>query len=250
LEPQHHAGTKVTMSRATVIARRELSSYFYSPIAYVAMFLFLIVAGFLFRQDFQPGQPAGMRSIFEQMVWLFVAIVPVLCMGLLAQEWATGTIETMMTAPVEEHEVVLGKFFGSFVFFLVLLAPTLLFVVMLRLFARPDYGPIFSGYLGLILVGGLFIAIGLFCSSLTKSQVVAAVAAAAILFVVTVVPWFAAGQATLGGWARRITDQGVMARYSDFAKGVIDTGNLVYFLAATAVFLFLTVKVLESRRWK
>jgi ABC-2 type transport system permease protein len=238
------------MSRATVIARRELSSYFYSPIAYVAMFLFLIVAGFLFRQDFQPGQPAGMRSIFEQMVWLFVAIVPVLCMGLLAQEWATGTIETMMTAPVEEHEVVLGKFFGSFVFFLVLLAPTLLFLVMLRIFARPDYGPIFSGYLGLILVGGLFISIGLFCSSLTKSQVVAAVAAAAILFVVTVVPWFAAGQATLSGPLRRITDQGVMARYSDFAKGVIDTGNLVYFLAATAVFLFLTVKVLESRRWK
>src|SRR3954469_12831916 len=148
-----------TMSRATVIARRELSSYFYSPIAYVAMFLFLIVAGYLFSQDFQPGQPAGMRSIFERMVWLFIAILPVLCMGLLAQEWATGTIETMMTAPVEEHEVVLGKFFGSFVFFLVLLAPTLLFLVMLRIFARPDYGPIFSGYLGLILVGALFISI-------------------------------------------------------------------------------------------
>src|SRR3954466_5425630 len=238
------------MTRATVIARRELSSFFYSPIAYVAMFLFLFVAGYLFRQDFQPGQPAGMRSIFEQMVWLFVAILPVLCMGLLAQEWATGTIETMMTAPVEEHEVVLGKFFGSFVFFLVLLAPTLLFLVMLRIFARPDYGPIFSGYLGLILVGALFISIGLFCSSLTKSQVVAAVAAAAILFVVTVVPWFAAGQATLSTPLRKITDQGVMARYSDFAKGVIDTGNLVYFLAATAVFLFLAGKVRESRRWK
>jgi ABC-2 type transport system permease protein len=238
------------MSRATVIARRELSSYFYSPIAYVAMFLFLVVAGYVFRQDFQPGQPAGMRSIFEWMVWLLVAVLPVLCMGLLAQEWAAGTIETMMTAPVEEHEVVIGKFLGSFLFFLVLLAPTLLYLVMLAMYGRPDYGPIFSGYLGLVLVGALFISIGLFCSSLTKSQVVAAVAAAAILFLVTVVPWFAAGQATLTGFARKVVDQGVMARYTDFAKGVIDTGNLVYFLAATGVFLFLTVKVLESRRWK
>jgi ABC-2 type transport system permease protein len=238
------------MSRATVIARRELASYFYSPIAYVAMFLFLVVAGFSFREDFQPGQPATMRAIFSQMVWLFVAILPVLCMGLLAQEWATGTIETMMTAPVREYEVVIGKFLGSFLFFLVLLAPTLLFLVMLAVYGRPDYGPIFSGYLGLVLVGALFIAIGLFCSALTKSQVVAAVSAAAILFVVTVVPHFAAGQATLGGFARRVVEQGVMARYGDFAKGVIDTGNLVYFLAATAVFLFLTNAVLESRRWK
>src|SRR5688500_1529329 len=238
------------MSRATVIARRELASYFYSPIAYVAMFLFLVVAGFAFRQDFQPGQPATMRAIFAQMVWLFGAIIPVLCMGLLAQGWATGTVETMMTAPVREREVVRGKFLGSFLFFLLLRAPTLLFLVMLAIYGRPDYGPIFSGYLGLVLVGALFIAIGLFCSALTRSQVVAAVSAAAILFLVTVVPWFAAGQATLTGFWRGVVEQGVMARYNDFAKGVIDTGNLVYFLAATGVFLFLTVKVLESRRWK
>src|SRR3954464_9057178 len=135
------------MTRTTTIARRELSSFFFSPIAYVAMGLFLLAAGFSFWDDFQPGQPAVMRTIFERMVWLLVVIVPVLCMGLLAQEWATGTIETMMTAPIEEHEVVLGKFFGSFVFFLLLLAPTLLFLVMLRLYARPDYGPIVSGYL-------------------------------------------------------------------------------------------------------
>jgi ABC-2 type transport system permease protein len=238
------------MSRATVIARRELSSYFYSPIAYVAMFLFLVVAGYLFRRDFLPGQPAGMRSIFEWMVWLLVGILPVLCMGLLAQEWATGTIETMMTAPVEEHEVVLGKFLGSFFFFLILLSPTLLYLAMLAMHGRPDYGPIFSGYLGLILVGALFISIGLFCSSMTKMPLVAVITAWAILLVISLVPWIASGQATLSGFWRSIADQGVMARYADFSKGVIDTGNLIYFVAATSVFLFLTVKVLESRRWK
>ncbi len=249
-EGEHKVRPYKIMSRATVIARRELSSYFYSPIAYVALFLFLCVAGFLFRKDFQPGQPVVMRSIFEWMVWLLVGILPVLCMGLLAQEWATGTIETMMTAPVEEHEVVLGKFLGSFSFFLILLAPTLLYLAMLALHGRPDYGPIASGYLGLVLVGALFISICLFCSALTRMQLVAAISAWAILLMISLVPWIASGQATLSGFWRKVADQGVMARYTDFSKGVIDTGNLVYFLAATGVFLFLTVKVLESRRWK
>ncbi len=238
------------MTRATTIARRELGSYFYSPIAYVAMALFLLASGFSFLDDFQPGQPVAMRSIFEWMVWYLVFIVPILCMGLLAQEWATGTIETMMTAPVGETDVVLGKFLGSFGFLLVLLLPTLVYVLMLRIYGRPDYGPILSGYLGIILVGALFIAVGLFCSALTRSQVVAAVSSAAILFLATIVPWYAAGKATLVGVWRKVADQAVMSRYTDFSKGIIDTGNLVFFLASTAVFLFLTIKVLESRRWR
>src|SRR5215211_1375702 len=148
------------MSRAITIARREFLSYLFSPIAYVAMTLFLLAAGFLFRKDFQPGQPAAMRTIFEWMVWLLVVIVPLLCMGLIAQEWATGTIETLMTAPVDEADVVLGKFLGSFLLFVLLLVPTLFYVILLRIYARPDLGPIVSGYLGILLVGALFIAIG------------------------------------------------------------------------------------------
>src|SRR5215211_5365380 len=170
------------MSRAIVIARREFLSYLFSPIAYVAMTLFLFAAGFLFRQDFEPGRPAVMRTIFDWMDWILVAIVPLLCMVLMALEWATGTIETLMTAPVGETDVVIGKFVGSFLLFVLLLLPTLMYVVLLRIYGKPDYGPIFSGYLGILLVGALFTAIGLFCSSLTRSQVVAAVSAIAILF--------------------------------------------------------------------
>jgi ABC-2 type transport system permease protein len=218
--------------------------------AYVAMALFLLAAGLSFIDDFRPGQPAVLRSIFDWMVWLLVFIIPVLSMGLLAQEWATGTIETLMTAPVEESDVVLGKFLGAFTFLLVLLAPTLLYVVLLEIYASPDYGPIFSGYLGIMLVGALFLAVGLFCSSLTRSQVVAAVMAAAILAVATIIPWWASGKATLGGFWRKAADQAIMSRYTDFSKGIIDAGNVVFFLAATTVFLFLTVKVMESRRWK
>lgn len=240
------------MKRAPVIARRELGSYFYSPVAYVAMFLFLMAAGYLFWRDFVPGQPAGMRTIFDWMVWLLVFIVPVLCMGLLSQEWSTGTIESLMTAPIGETDVVIGKFLGALGFFVFLMVPTLLYVVLLKMYSTVDVGPIFSGYLGILLVGGLFVAIGLFCSSLTRSQVVAAVLAVAILFLITIVPWAAmrAEGSTLGAMWRKVADQGVYNRYADFSRGVIDTSHVVFFLAVTTVFLFLTIKVLESRRWK
>jgi ABC-2 type transport system permease protein len=114
-----------------------------------------------------------------------------------------------------------------------------------------DLGPIFSGYVGIVLVGALFVSIGLFCSSLTRSQVVAAVGAVAILFVLTVAPYLLQLQlSSLSSFWRKATDQGVYTRYVDFSKGTIDSGHVVFFVAATGVFLFLTTKILESRRWK
>ncbi len=238
------------MSRAKVIARREFASYFHSPIAYVAMTLFLVASGISFLNDFEPGQPAALRSIFDWMIWFLVLIVPILSMGLLSQEWATGTIETLMTAPVGETDVVVGKFLGSFGLLVVMLLPTLLYVVMLRIYGHPDAGPIVSGYLGILLVGALFISVGLFCSSLTRSQIVAAVASASMLVLITIIPWFVGSKAALPKFWRTVVDQAVFKRYTDFSKGVLDLGNVVFFVLTTAVFLFVTVKVLESRRWK
>jgi ABC-2 type transport system permease protein len=237
------------MSRAIIIAKRELGSYFYSPLAYVAMALFLFGAGAFFWTDFAPGQPVEMRHTFERMLWLLLVIVPMLGMGLMAQEWATGTIETMMTAPVNETDVVLGKFLGSLGFFVVLLAPTIFYVLLLRMYGRPDYGPILSAYLGLILVAALFISVTLMFSSMTKIQVVAAALSFTVLCLITVVPW-AAGQISLNDLARKSLDQLVFTRYTAFTDGSIDLGNLVFFIATTVVFLFVTVKVLESNRWK
>jgi ABC-2 type transport system permease protein len=238
------------MNRATAIARREFLSYFYSPIAYVMITAFLIASGFAFYRDFEPGQPAAMRNTLEWMVWVLVFITPILSMGLLAQEWATGTIETLLTAPVSDADVVLGKFLGNFGLLVVMLIPTLLYVVLLTIYASPDYGPIFSGYVGILLVGAFFIAVGLFCSSLTRSQIVAAVTAILILSMATVVPYVIGTLASLRPIVRKIVDQMVYRRYAEFSRGVMDTGNIVFFLLATGVFLFLTTKVLESRRWK
>lgn len=237
------------MTRAPTIARRELSSYFYSPIAYVALTLFLLASGVAFWDDFQPGAPAEMRHIFQWMVWLLVFIIPVLSMGLLAQEWSSGTIEPLLTAPVNESDVVVGKFFGSLGFFSFLLAPTLLYALLLNAYGHTDNRAIACGYLGILLVGALFIAVGLFCSSLTRSQVIAAVASSSVLFMVTIVPWWVAGKATLGAFWSAVAAQCVLRRYEDFSKGVVDIGNVVFFVAATALLLFFTVKVLESRRW-
>ncbi len=240
------------MIRAMVLARRELLSYFVSPIAYVAMFLFLIASGLAFALDFSPGQPAIMRHLFEWMLWFLTVVVPVLCMGAISQEWASGTIETLMTAPVTDTDVVIGKFVGAAGFLTVLLSPTIIYVIVMACFAQPklDIGPVFSGYLGMALAGGLFVSVSLFCSSLTRSQVVAAVSAFAILAAITILPWLVGAWAMLPSFWRGVVNQCVYARYADFSKGVIDTGHIAFFLLSTGVFLFLTVKVLESRRWK
>lgn len=238
------------MTRSITIARRELTSYFFSPIAYVAMALFVLASGIFFWDDFQPGQPVEMRHVFDWMVWILVFVTPVLGMGLLSQEWTTGTIETLMTAPVNDAEVVVGKWMGAFGFLSVLVAPTLLFVLMLRFYGHPDGGPIVSGYLGILLVGMLFMAITLFCSSLTQSQVVAAALSAAALFLVTIVPAYAASRATLGAFWRTVTEEAVFRRYTDFSRGIISIGNVVFFVVTTALFLFLTTMVMQSRRWK
>lgn len=238
------------MNRSIIIARRELGSYFSSALAYVAMSIFLFITGLTFCKDFVPGEPVTMRTVMEYMVWALIVIVPLLSMGSIAQELSTGTIESLMTAPVREIDVVLGKFIGSLGFLLVIILPTLLYLVVLRIYGRPDFGSILTGYLGIVLVGAAYTAIGLFCSSLTRSQTAAAIIAAAILFLGTVVPWYAASNLPINLTWQKVTDQGVFARYADFSRGVLDTGNLVYFLVITGIFLFVTVKVMESRRWR
>ena len=240
------------MNRSIAIARREFAGYFRSPIAYVVIVAFLLASGGAFYKDFEPGQAAAMRSTLEWMVWFLVVLIPVLSMGLLAQEWASGTIETLMTAPVSDAQVVIGKFLANLGLLVVMLIPTLLYVLMLIIFAnsRPDLGPIFSGYIGILMVGSLFISVGLFCSSTTRDQIVAVVISTLILALATVVPYLAAQYANLRPSVRTVVDQAIYRRYADFAKGVISAGNVTFFILATAVFLFLTVKVLESRRWK
>lgn len=238
------------MSRTLTIARRELSSFFLSPIAYVVMCLFVFLAGlfFLFAQ-FRPDKPAEMRDAFFWLVWILVIVAPAISMRLMSEEVRSGTIEPLMTSPVSDSAVIIGKWLGALAFFALLLAPTLLFVVMLEIWASPDYGPIFTGYVGLLLVGGLYLAIGTLASVLTRNQIIAFLLTVFIVLLFTVVSYFIPRYLpeSLGAAVNYLN---VNQQYEDFAKGLIDTSNFVYFFSGIVLFLVLATKTLESRKWR
>lgn len=238
------------MSRIAAIVSRELRSYFFSPVGYVITALFLLLSGLLFSfLSFDQGQPASLRAVFEFGVWMLLFICPAISMRAIAEERRMGTLEMLMSAPVSEVEVVLGKFFAALGFLLVMLVPTLALVWALELYGRPDYGELASGYLGMMLAGAAYLASGILASTLTTSQMAA--------FLVTLFFWIALsiGAKVLPGylpepWATAVFAVDPEPRLRDFAIGLIDTSHVVYFVSLTAVFLIAAVRSLEARRWR
>ena len=239
------------VQQTLAIARREIDSFFGTAVGYVVLALFLFVSGFIFALTIlRPGAEASMRPFFDFTFFVALFITPALSMRLVSEELRVGTIEPLMTCPVSDAQVVLGKWLGAMAFFLAMLAPTLTYVVVLEIYARPDYGSILAGYLGIALVGGLYLALGTLTSTLWPSQILA--------YLVAVFFWLLFLGATtwlprfLGDpWSDMLFWMSVNQRYSDdFAKGVIDTSTVIYFLSGIFLFLVAAVKVLESRRWR
>jgi ABC-2 type transport system permease protein len=248
--PGHAAGASSTAAIGA-LTERELSAMFYSPIAYIVGFVFLFVTGILFTKGtLQMGNEASLRSLFEWIASLLVFALPLLTMRSVADEFATGAIETLMTAPVTDASVVLGKFAGVMLFYIALLATTFLHVVLMSIYAKPVGSVTLGGYLGLILLGAMFTSVGIFASCCTRHQLLAAVIAAAILSIFTFAASYGAEYAGKG-WQRKVCSyMDVMGHFSDFSKGMIDTKSVIFFVSGAALFLFLAVKVLESRRWR
>jgi len=236
------------------MAQRELSAFFYSPIAYVVLFAFTFMVGLLFiflTDNFSPGSEASLRDTFNWLPPLLCVAVPILTMRLMSEEYRTGTIESLMTAPISDMEVVLGKFFGTLVFYVGMLAATLFYVGLLRVFGRPDAGLLMSGYLGLLLVGAMFVSIGLFFSSLTRNQIIAALLGAFFLLLLTILAWIIVQFADIKGPVRLALQMvSVMDRFQYFNRGLVDLNNIVFFVGGTAFFLFWAVKAGEARRWR
>jgi len=240
------------MNRTLVIAKRELSALFYSPVAYLVLGVFSLVASLFFAIRFQAGEVASLRYELEWIVWLLAFIAPAISMRLVSEEMRSGTIEMLMTAPVRDAELIVGKWMGALVFMLTLLIPLIVHAVILEFNGSPDYGPIATGLLGLVLVGGLYLAIGIFTSTLSDSQLIAFVLTVLITGLLTVGMYLLVQH---GDWLPRLVVEylgylNVDQQYSDFAKGLIDIRNFVYFLSVTALFLFVAAKLLESRRWR
>jgi len=228
------------------VAERELRAYFLSPLAYVVIFAFLALSGYLFALILNSSREATLRPLISNVSVLFLFIVPLISMRLLAEEQRTGTVELLLTNPVQEWEIVVGKFLASVVLLLVMVGLTLLYPIFLLIFGNPDRGPILTGYLGILLQAAGFLAVGLWASSLTQNQIVAALLAFAFLLML----WLSdsLGQflgGTLGGI---VSYASVTTHFQDFPQGVIKSQDVIYYLTLIAAGLVLSTLSVQGRR--
>jgi len=236
------------MRNIFAITHRELRAYTSGWMAYVVTAGFLLIGGFIFWVILYRSQQAEMRAAFQNMAVTLLFIAPLLTMRLLAEEKKTGTMELLLTSPVTDLEVVLGKFLGAVALLVAMLALTFAMPLVLLHYNQPEWGPIWVGYLGLLLVGAAFLSVGLLVSSLTDSQVVAGFLGFGILLAFWIGSWATPPGAT--GIGAALQYAAITTHLDDFVKGVIDTKDVIYYLSFIAVFLFFTVRVVESGKWK
>jgi ABC-2 type transport system permease protein len=249
------------MQAYLTLTRRELGSFFLSWIGYVVIAgaVFLTGLSFVSLVDRLQGEPTPqpITEVFLNLCfWLIVLFsAPIITMRLFALEKHTGTFETLMTAPVGDAEVVLAKFTAGLIFFMVMWLPLLGCIFILRSFARGsnllDPGTLGSTYLGIFLVGALYIAIGCFASALTRSQIVAAMVSFAIGLAFFLTSFLADQFALTKTWeVEALNCVCILEQMKDFARGVVDTRAIAFYVSAAAFFLFLACRVIESRRWR
>ena len=236
------------MKNTVAIAWRETKAYFLTPTAYVVGSMFLVLTGIFFVFEVTSTFPeATVRGLIEWSSFFMVFLSPLLTMRLLAEEQKLGTLELLLTAPVRDWEVVVGKYLAALLTMIVTVLMTLYYVLLIYWFGDPDTGPVLSSYLGLVLYGSAALSVGLLASSLSSNQIVAAVVGTAALLTLS---FLDAVAQLVSGVAREVLNGLSMdAHLVDFNRGVVDTSNIVYYVSITAVFLFVTVRLVETRRW-
>ncbi len=256
------------MRSVYAIYRKEMGHYFVSPVAYVVVAVFLIVAGFFFRlytglaieqsmEMAMQGMASNMdvpgevlSAFFGLLSTLILFLAPMLTMGVYAEERKRGTMELLMTSPITELQIVLGKFFASLTLFAIMLLPTALYVCYMCFHSdpRPPWALILAGYLGALLLGASLLAIGSFISSLTESQLIAVVLSFGAILILWVLDFAVRGSDSVAGQVLQYIS--VIHHYDDFTHGVIDTSSLIYYVSVPILFIFLTVRSVDSIRWR
>ena len=249
------------------VFKKEMRLYFGSPVAYVVFTFFLLISGWFFSQIFLFYSDASMRSfmqpqfgqnlnvienvmrpLFTNMSVVLLFFIPMLTMRLFAEERKAGTFELLLTYPVRDGAVLAGKYLAALGLYAIMIGLTLLYPGIVVYFARLEWGPILTGYLGLLLMGATFIAVGVFASSLTENQIVAAITTFGALLIFWILGWSAD---YAGGTAGKVLQFLSILEHNDsFSKGVLDTKDVLYYLNFTVLALFLTLRSLEARRWK
>lgn len=230
-----------------VVFKKEIKNYLISPLAYVLAAVYLVLGGYFFSIVLLAGRMASMEAYFENMSLILVFLVPVLTMRLWAEEEQKGTSELLMTAPLSTAQVVLGKYLSAVALFGLFLLITTAYPAILFLVGSPDPGTLTAGYLGFFLIACTYLAIGFFASSLTRSQVIAAVAGFCLLLALWIVSWAAGSVVGLQGDVLRALS--VSEHFKDFTRGVVDTTHILYYLSAVFLFLYLAVTAIEKRSW-
>jgi ABC-2 type transport system permease protein len=236
------------MKNIWAVATRELRSYFLSPVAYLVAAFFVFGSGLLFWLILQSNREASLRGLIQNVHVLFLFVVPMISMRLLAEEQRLGTMELLMTNPIQEWEIVIGKFVGSALLVISMLIATLVFPFFLFIFGSPDVGPIVTGYLGAVLQGSAFLAVGLLASSLTESQIVSAV----VSFVVLLAFWLSdnIGQAAGGLFGQIVGYTSLINHIQGFSQGVVETKDVIFYLTVIGAGLVLSTLSLQSKRYR
>ncbi|MDY6824144.1 MAG: ABC transporter permease subunit [Thermodesulfobacteriota bacterium] len=226
--------------------RRELKAYFVSPIAYIVIAIFLIVAGWFFFSPFFIRGQATMRYFFELLPFIFSFVVPAITMKLFSEELNTGSYELLLTMPVNFRQVLIAKLLAGTLFTAVMLLPTIAYPVCISLVGDLDWGPVIGGYLGALFLGFVFASIGLFASSLTRNQIIAFIIAAATCFILTIL------DALLFFLPASIVDflayLSASAHFDNISKGVVDSRDIIYFLSVSFVSLYGAYLVLTEKQ--
>jgi ABC-2 type transport system permease protein len=254
------------MGNVIAIAQKELKSYFASPIAYIVIglwallygYFFVAILGFFVRQSMQMMQMQGpqamnvnqqlIRPLLQNVTILVLFLMPMVTMRTYAEEKRSGTIELLLTSPVTDFQIIMGKFLGAVALYVIMLAVTLVHLALLFIYGNPEWKPIFTAYIGLLLLGSCFISLGLLISSLTKNQIVAGMVTFAVFLMLWVITWIGSFS---GPTVDKLTQYlSIIDHFDDFGKGVLDTTHLVYYLSFITFGLFLTAKSVDSERWR
>jgi ABC-2 type transport system permease protein len=255
------------MTNILAIAQKELKSYFASPIAYIVIGLWALLYGWFFtfilnyflRQSLQMSQfgaqgPQAMninqqmiRPLLQNVTILVLFLMPMVTMRTYAEEKRSGTIELLLTSPITDFQIIMGKFLGAMALYGVMLLVSLIHIGVLFAFGNPEWKPVITFYLGLLLLGGCFVSLGLFISSLSKNQIVAGTVTFAVFLLLWIVSWIGS---IIPGAEKLTSYLSIVDHFDDFTKGVIDTSHLIYYLSFITLGLFLTAKSVESERWR
>ncbi len=233
-----------------ILFKKELLSYFNSPIAYIFIAVFLIVNNWLFFNSFFLIGQASLREFFVLLPWIFLFLSPAITMRLWAEEKKSGTIEFLLTLPITDWQAVLAKFFSALTFLFLCLLLTLSLPITVALIGNLDWGPVIGGYVGALFLGGAYLALGLFISSLTKNQIIAFVLALAACFIAFIIGADFALTSAPGFLQALMKSLGLGSHFYNIAKGVIDSKDIIYYLLFIFLFLWLNARVIEKRSWK